>query len=330
MINRVLFVSILLLATKVNSQSSFKLSDAISIGLKNNYNIQLAKNYVDIATINNDYGVAGGLPTVLGSANDNEQIQNINQTYTDATKNTKKSNVGTNTLTSNVTGSILLYNGMRVVATKKQLELLQQQSIQQLNDQIQTLIATISTQYYDVIRQQAYLKAINTEIEAAKTKLDIIKKRKDIGLANDADLFQGEIDVNALLQQKDNQELVIKESKINLLSQLILKTDTNLTIQDSIRVDESINIEDIKAAVETNPQIINADEQISIYKWLEKQTAAQRYPSIKATTGYNFNNSKSAAGFSLLNQTYGPFVGFNLSVPIYLSLIHISEPTRPY
>jgi outer membrane protein len=38
---------------------------------------------------------------------------------------------------------------------------------------------------------------------------------------------------------------------------------------------------------------------------------------VRATTGYNFVSSKSAAGFSLLNQSYGPFLGLNVSVPIY-------------
>ena len=42
------------------------------------------------------------------------------------------------------------------------------------------------------------------------------------------------------------------------------------------------------------------------------------YPTLRASTGYNFNSSKSAAGFSLLNETYGPFVGVNLSVPLYM------------
>ena len=50
---------------------------------------------------------------------------------------------------------------------------------------------------------------------------------------------------------------------------------------------------------------------------IEKETAAARYPSLRASTGYNLTSAKSAAGFSLLNQSYGPFVGINLSVPIY-------------
>jgi len=48
-----------------------------------------------------------------------------------------------------------------------------------------------------------------------------------------------------------------------------------------------------------------------------KETAALRYPSVRATTGYNFIRNKAAAGQLLLNQNYGPSVGVNVGIPIY-------------
>ena len=63
--------------------------------------------------------------------------------------------------------------------------------------------------------------------------------------------------------------------------------------------------------------MIAAEQQVHINEIIERETAAARYPSLRASTGYNLTSAKSAAGFSLLNQSYGPFVGINLSVPIY-------------
>ena len=57
--------------------------------------------------------------------------------------------------------------------------------------------------------------------------------------------------------------------------------------------------------------------QVTINQLLEKETAAQRYPSVYASAGYNYNRSQTAAGNILLNQNFGPYVGLNLSVPIY-------------
>src|SRR6267378_4032374 len=47
-------------------QQPLQLNDAINIALKNSYDIEVAKNNVQINSINNNYGVAGGLPAVTG------------------------------------------------------------------------------------------------------------------------------------------------------------------------------------------------------------------------------------------------------------------------
>ena len=50
---------------------------------------------------------------------------------------------------------------------------------------------------------------------------------------------------------------------------------------------------------------------------IEKETKAQRYPSIRASTGLNYGRTQSDAGQLLLNQSNGPFLGVNFSIPIY-------------
>jgi outer membrane protein TolC len=63
--------------------------------------------------------------------------------------------------------------------------------------------------------------------------------------------------------------------------------------------------------------LIAAEQQIKINQFLEKETAALRYPSLRASAGYNLSSTNSAAGFILQNQSYGPQVGLSLAIPIY-------------
>ncbi|OYW76069.1 MAG: hypothetical protein B7Z27_08495 [Sphingobacteriia bacterium 32-37-4] len=65
-----------------------------------------------------------------------------------------------------------------------------------------------------------------------------------------------------------------------------------------------------------------AEQQIKINELIERETAALRVPTLRATTGFNLTNTKSAAGFILENRTYGPFLGINLAIPIYNGLIN--------
>lgn len=143
------------------------LEDAIATALKNNYEIEIAKNNVEANTLLNNYGVAGGLPLVTAAASNTEQITQITQKLTDGTEINRNAAAGNNTQAS-VNASILLYNGKRVVSTKKRLAELQFQSAELLNSQIQNTIALVMTSYYDVVRQLSYLNTVRTSIQASE------------------------------------------------------------------------------------------------------------------------------------------------------------------
>ncbi len=313
-------LSLLFLATAITAFSQPKLmtlSDAVNTALKNSYDIQLAKNNLEISTINNDIGIAGGLPVVTGSATDNEQITTINQKYADATRDTKRPNVAANNLAIGVTGSILIFNGYRVVATKKRLGELALQNQELLKAQIQNTIAGVMTKYYDIVRQQSQLKTIFQSIDVSKKRLDILNIRKDVGLANNADIFQAQLDLNALQQSQQAQQLVIDQAKTDLLNLIFVNPATVISISDTIIVDRSVNIDSIRNNLSKNPLVLAANRQVHINELIERETAAQRIPTLRANTGFNFTSSNSAAGFTLLNESYGPFVGLSLSIPIY-------------
>lgn len=306
----------LFVCTNVSAQNILRLPDAVNIALKNSLEVQLSKNFVESNTILNNYGIAGGLPLVTGSLTDNEQLSSINQKLNTGVS-IKRDAAATNNLVAGVTGSILLYNGNRVVATKSRLATLVNQSEQQLNAQIQNILAGVMVGYYDIVRQQSYMRTIDKSIEASNQQLDIVKTRQSVGLANNADLFQAQIDLNALLQAKQSQQLIIDQSKTELLRQLSLNPDSTITIQDTILVERTIKLEEVLNSLNKNADFLAADDQIKINELLVKETAALRYPSIRANTGFNFSRNKAAAGQILLNQSYGPFVGVTLGIPIY-------------
>ena len=307
-------------ATALNgfAQQKITLTDAINIALKNSYDIQLAQNNIEISNISNTYGYAGGMPVVSGTASDNEQVTSINQKFADPSRDTRKDNVATNNLAVGVTGSILLYNGMRVQSTKKRLEELLQQNQQVLAAQIQNTIAAVMSKYFDVVRQEYFLKALERTIEVSKQKLDILEIRKQVGVANNADVFQAQLDLNGNIQTKETQFLTIDQAKTDLLNLIFLKpADQKIIIEDTIIIDKSIKLDSVRNRLSSNPLVIAAQQQIHINEIIEREVAATRYPTLRASTGYNLTSAKSAAGFSLLNQSYGPFIGINLSVPIY-------------
>ncbi|TKK67265.1 TolC family protein [Ilyomonas limi] len=298
-------------------QSALQLQEAVNIALQNSYDIQLAKNDVRINTTYNNIGVAGGLPVVSGAVQDREQVTSLNQKYSDATRNVTRNNAASNNFSSSVDGSFLLYNGMRVKATKKRLEELQSQSEERLNSQIQNTIADIMINYFDVVRQQSYIKTIDQSITVARQKLLIIETQKSVGLANNADLFQAQIDLSALEQSRQSQQLVIDQTKTELLRLMNLNTDSTIAIADTIIADNTLTLDAVLERLPANADIIAAQRQVRINELLTKETAAQRYPSVTASGGYTYGRTQNAAGFTLLNQSYGPYLSLGVSIPIY-------------
>ena len=306
-----------LATTNATAQKNLSLNEAIQTALKNSYDIQLVENNLAIAKNNNNFGVAGGLPTITNNSSNNNTLTTINQTFPDANRNTSRNGVDGSTLNNGLNASMLLFNGYRVQATKSRLESLQTQNKFLLESQLLNTISTVMQQYYNVVRQQAFLKTIEKSIEASQQRLDIVKTRQEIGVANQTDLLQSNIDLNALLQAKQNQLLIIDQVKADLLNTIVMPATTPVIINDSIKIDDQIMLSVVEEKMKNHPLLQSAQQLININQFLEKETKSLTYPTLRASTGFNYNSNKSAAGFILLNESYGPFLGVNLSIPIY-------------
>jgi outer membrane protein TolC len=302
---------------KIAAQNNLSLKEAVTIAIQNSYDIKLVENNLSIAQNNNNYGVAGGLPTVTANGTNNNTLTTINQTFPDASRNTTRSGVDGSTLNGGLTATMILFNGYRIAATKDRLESIQKQTEAVLQTQMLNTSSTVMQQYYNVIRQLAFLKTIEKSIEASEQRVAIVKTRQELGVANQADLLQSSLDLNALLQAKQNQLLVLDQVKADLFNTMVLPANSNYIFTDSIQVDQKMILSDVESKMKAHPLLQSAQQLINVNQFLEKETKALMYPTLRANTGFNYNSNKSAAGFILLNESYGPFLGFNLSIPIY-------------
>jgi outer membrane protein len=306
------------------SQQQITLTEAINIGLKNNLDIQIAKNNEKAANINNHIGVAGGLPLVTGNLSTNQQLTALNQELSNGT-NINRNSVFSNGTQFSFVGTFLLYNGGRVLATKNRLNELEKLSQQQLNVTIQNTIADVMLRYYAVVQQQNFVSTLKQSIEVSKQKLFLIENRKSVGLSNDAELFQAQIDLNAQIQALKTQDIAINQAKSDLIRSLVLQPNSDIAIKDTIVVDRAIQWEAVEVNLKKNPQVLTADVQIVINKIIERETNARRFPTINLNGGYNYNLNQSTAGFTLLNQIYGPFLGLTATMPIYTGTANVRQ-----
>jgi len=321
---KILIFIIILFSLNAVAQVQVTLTNAIDSALKSNFDIRIARINSTINKVNNTYGMAGGLPSLNGSAGDNKSLIDLKQ-KTSSGLDITKSNVNSNSQNAGLTANMVLFNGFKVIATKGRLNFLQTQSELQLNQQIQNTIASIMVTYYDILRQQSYLQIIQSSLDVSLKKLDIIKERSKVGMANEADLLQAQMDVNENAQNLKSQQLVIDQDKTNLLQLMGVKQYIPISVNDSIIVDENIRRDSIINYLENNQQYLSAEQQIKINEQIVKEVRSQRYPSIRLNAGYNYTYSSSSAGFILFTQNYGPTIGATLQVPIFNGTIYRTQ-----
>jgi outer membrane protein len=313
---------LLLLPSFTMAQQKLDLPTAINLALKNSLDIQLSKNNLEANTIYNNYGYAGGYPLVTASGTQTSQSTDVNQRLNTGV-NIARSGTNANTLNSGVGASILLYNGRKVVATKQRLATLEKLTQSQLDSMIINVIANVQLKYFDIIRQQSYASTLKTSIIVSQQKLDIVNAKKEVGLSNDADLFQAQVDINTQNQTLQAQQLIIDQDKTDLLRLLTLNADSSIVVSDTIIIDKTVALDSVLNNMSAkNPRLLAADLQIRINELRERETAAQRYPSLTFNTGFNYNRTETGAGNVLFNQNYGPYIGAGLVIPIFNGTIY--------
>jgi outer membrane protein len=314
---RILLFLQFILFTGQSFAQQLTLDSAIAIAMRNSPGLMIAKNNVTIAGISNSYGMAGGLPLIQGTSNATQQMTSLEQKFSNPLNNKNSSNAPSNNISAGLAASMPIFEGGKIQNEKQRLNVVESQTKKQYSSRAQSLIYNVMLKYYDVVRQQEYAKTLDASIRASRQRLEIVKQQQAVGVANDADLFQSQVDLNTQTQSLIAQQLVIDQAKTDLLTLMILNPDSSITVKDTILVDKSIRLDSILNAAYQNPDIQAAYDQIVINQYLEKEVGALRYPSANVSLGYNFSRTTNPQGFNQLNQAYGPIVGLGVTIPIF-------------
>lgn len=302
---------------QTNAQEVLTIEEAMKIALENNFEIKIAKNNSVINETNVTVGNAGMLPTATASVTDNNSITNSSQTRQDGTT-TSLNNAKNNSLTYGVSLGWTVFDGMRMFARLDQLKELQKLGDAQLKQTILAKIGQVNTAYYDLVQQQQQLAALDTTIVISKQRLELAQNRFTIGKASKLEVLNAQVDLNsdqvALLRQKESYA----NAKILLNQYLARDPKIDFKVTDEVKVDDKLALADLtELAQKQNPaleaQIINK----RIAELQLKQVKADRYPTLRLTTGYNFAESQSSLGFTSQTSSRGLNYGFNASMNIF-------------
>jgi outer membrane protein TolC len=300
------------------SQKVLTSEDAISIALKYNYDILVARNSATTDSVNNTPGNAGMLPDItISSTESYSMATKLHQKFPDGST-VSSSNTQSNSLNANIGLSWTLFDGGKMFVTKRKLSEIQELGEIQFRDRVLQTVYDVILAYYDVVRQKQELASINEVITYNLDRVKISQTSFDAGLSPKTNLLQAKIDLNVYQENAINQQSIILAAKRSLNQLLGRNTDVQFEVLDSIPISESLDNRVLSQKIDSsNTSILAYQKQIDVDKLSIKEMNSMLLPKIFFNTGYGLFQSNSPDGNPLVTRTIGPSVGGTVSIPIY-------------
>mgnify|MGYP001211060126 CR=1 FL=1 len=278
------------------SQENLSLENAIKIGLKQNFEIQLSKKNVEISKVRNNLGNAGALPTVNISAKRENSVSDQSKNPTSFIQEILKSE----STSANTNMSWTLFNGYGIKASKEKLNQIEQLSNGNLTLTIENTIQGILLSYYNSILQKERLYLLQKVVNLSRERLIYQKTKYEIGTSSKMELLQTEnsllTDSSNLILQRLNYDNSLKT--LNLILGVDLNTKWNLidTINEKTQL---FNFEDLKnQTLSENTNLRNQLINIEMVKQDIMLSKSIFKPMISFNSGASYNTNTYDIGNS--------------------------------
>ncbi len=285
---RIITMFLIFVSGTLFAQNRLSLSDAINIGLENNYSLRISKKSLEISQENNSWGTAGRYPTIDVSVTSINRFDKNNNQNTEFT---------TNNIAPSAQLNWVLFNGFKIFNTKSKLDDQFKLSEGFNAVVVENTIQTIILAYFDVLLQKEKLSVIEELESLSKDRYERTEASKDIGGSVTFDVLQAKTawleDRSSFLSQKLNFDNSIRA--LNLL--IGEKGDKSYNEFDEF--DTAINSYDLSDLKEkmlsSNKTLKNqylneviSDREIDIAR-------GGMYPKLTLSSGYDYLNSNQKA-----------------------------------
>ena len=258
------------LAVNLNALS---LDDAVSIALKNNFEIQ-GKSY--------DY--TESLENV--KLNNSNNLPKLDATY--GFMNTDKPNVGyeSDEATASLKLSYNLFNGFKDFASKESARYLSESSLYSLNATKQDIVLSTKTAYINYLDKQNALETYNSAYKLFQEQFIDSQNRYNQGLIAKNDLLQVQVNMSSAKQNVVKAQGDLKVAKFQLSNILGGMNLENESI-------EKLNEQTLKSFVYDESLLENRSEiqalkmNLESIKELEKSAKSGYYPKVDASISQN-------------------------------------------
>ena len=305
------------LINPINAQDILRVEEAVQIALENNYQIKIAANELQIDEVSVSVGNAGMLPQVGLNLIDNNSVQYLSQTRSDGSV-VERDNAKNNSLNYGIALDWTLFDGLKMFADYEQLKETQKLGEAQLKQVILNKVGEVMITYFDLVQQKQQLTALDSTIIISEQRVDLAYNRFIIGKASKLEVLNAQVDLNTDQTLMQRQKELYMNTKVQLNEYLARDLKIDFEVVPEIFVDQALQLPELESLVAKENPTLQAEQINKRISELElKQTKALRYPTIFASTGYNFGRTESSLGFTTNSNSRGWNYGFGASLNVF-------------
>ncbi|HEY0740681.1 MAG TPA: TolC family protein [Chryseosolibacter sp.] len=318
----VAFFTLGLYQATVAQQEEITLERAIMLALEKNYDIKVAENTTTVTETDKDYAWGAYLPQINANAATLRTLNEQDLRFADASRN----NAGNTELvnkSANIQLVWTLFDGTRMFAIRERIGALDKQSELALKDQMVNTIASVISNYYDIVRQKQSLMAIQEQMSVSEERVKLAERKLQVGTGIKPELLQARVDYNAQRTQVVQQESTIQQLKQQLNVLTGLQLPANYEVADTILIDLNLDAQSLLTNAEnTNFGLMAARENINIAQLSVWENKANYLPFLNFNAAYTYNENDNRILLNPFGTIYSLSNGFNYGFSVTLPILN--------
>lgn len=305
-----ILVSLLLVMT-LSAQEKLSLSQAITIALETNYDLQLTQNAQEIAAINNTWGNTSLMPSLNFTLSGRE---NFNTNDID--------NYREQTISPELSLNWVIFNGFSAKINKARFDELETQSEGNTAILVENTIQDIILAYNNCLLQEELLQVYKALLELSEDRYQRSEDSREIGATTS---YMGLQAKTSWLEDQSNylkQKVAFENAVRTLNYNLGIKDDVSWTFSTALCAEaKPYQLEDLKEKLKSNNVTLKNQYLYQSLLAKETQMAKNEYlPTLSMNTGLNNSDYyKTFQGVTptIDNNSYNAYVGLTLSWNIF-------------
>ena len=308
------------LALSMGAQAQIMtLKDCLETGIRESYQIKLVNISEEKAANNDSWSYAGGMPTVSVQGSYSGSMSSNDATLSADGSTVSNRNVLDHTLNAQVRAEWTVFEGFSIQATRDRMQELHNQGTIQTRISIEDYIASLTTEYYNLVKQTLHLKNLEYATALSRERLRITSERYDMGGNSRLDMQQAQVYFNSdsAKSLKQHEALGSANIRINrLMSNKDLRS-VHVAADTAINLLTGLDYESLyEDMMKVNSSLLKAESNRNVARMDRKSVQSRNYPYLRLNASYGVTQNLYGNSTYTDRLNWGPSFGATIGMTL--------------